>query len=121
VTPTVNILRDQEAEVTPSLEDNSGAKILETSCSMEPSQLNWKYILRTVLVLLAAVLSVPTIQRRQQGPTVTQAIYWFLAPGRKIGPVSCNNVHPSISLGISILVAVMASDPVFELCMNHVL
>jgi hypothetical protein len=56
VTPTVNILRDQEAEVTPSLEDNSGAKILETPCSMEPSQLNWKYILRAVLVLLAAVL-----------------------------------------------------------------
>lgn len=57
MTPTVSTIRDQEAEVSPPLEDDSGADItLETVRSIEPSQLNWKYVSSAALVFLAAVL-----------------------------------------------------------------
>ncbi|XP_062232288.1 WPP domain-interacting tail-anchored protein 1-like isoform X2 [Phragmites australis] len=56
VTTIANTLREQEAEVTPPLEDEFGTEnTFETVRSIEPTLLNWKHIFAAVLVLLAAV------------------------------------------------------------------
>ena len=64
-----------EAEEVTTLEDESGARTLETVGSIEPLQLNWKHISVAVLVLLAAVL---VYQMYQSDDRAEQVLRKFL-------------------------------------------
>ena len=64
-----------EAEEVTTLEDESGARTLETVGSIEPLQLNWKHISVAMLVLLAAVL---VYQLYQSDDRVEQFLTKFL-------------------------------------------
>jgi len=76
VAPTDSTPHEEvEAEEVTTLEDESGARTLETVGSIEPLQLNWKHISVAVLVLLAAVL---VYQMYQSDDRAEQVLRKFL-------------------------------------------